>query len=55
MNKNDLDAVQKLMARNSEIKKYYTHQLKNKQKQIDYYESLFIIKIYKLIKRIIRR
>ena len=56
MDKNEFtDKVQKLMARHTQIEKEFTTKNKEQQEQIDYYESLPIIKIYKLIKRIIRR
>ena len=56
MDKNEFaDKVQKLMANHTQIEKELTTSNKEKQKEIDYYESLPIIKIYKLIKRIIRR
>ena len=49
------DKVQKLMARHTQIEKDYINQIKEQQKQLDFYDSLLVIKIYKLIKRIIRR
>jgi len=49
------DKVQKLMARHTQIEKDYINQIKEQQKQLDFYDSLLIIKIYKFIKRIIRR
>ena len=56
MDKNEFaDKVQKLMARHTQIEKEFTTRNKEQQEQIDYYESLPIIKIYKFIKRIIRR
>ena len=55
MDKNEFaDKVQKLMANHTQIEKELTTSNKEKQKEIDYYESLIIIKIYKFIKRIIR-
>ena len=56
MDKNEFaDKVKKLMAHHTQVEKEFTTKNKDQQKQIDYYESLIIIKIYKFIKRIIRR
>tara|TARA_R100000008_G_scaffold85135_1_gene74274 strand:- start:43 stop:216 length:174 start_codon:yes stop_codon:yes gene_type:complete len=56
MDKNEFaNKVQKLMAHHTQIEKDYINKITKQQKELDFYNSLLIIKIYKFIKRIIRR